>query len=156
MARLRLLCCPSVERGVLTAIIVACGMAAPARAQTGVKDPLSATRPASISNVVALKDSIVPGVDVDQVIQQPAGPPPTPQHTGIKALVKGLIVDVKYLPSRENLLWAGVGGGLALAVHPVDDNLNQSLVGNDFAEEFFKPGKVIGALPTLLGSASVV
>ena len=60
------------------------------------------------------------------------------------------------MPTRENLLWAGAGGGLALAVHPVDDNLNQSLVGSDFAEEFFRPGKVIGAFPTLLGSASVV
>jgi membrane-associated phospholipid phosphatase len=90
------------------------------------------------------------------VIPQPAGPPPTPRHTGIKALVKGLIVDFKYLPSRENLFWAGVGGGLALAVHPLDDNINTALVGNDAAEKFFKPGEILGELGTLLGSASVV
>ena len=97
-----------------------------------------------------------PTADFDQIVQQPAGPPPTPRHTGIKAMVKGLVVDFKYLPSRENLLWAGIGGGLALAVHPLDDNVNRGLVGNDFADKFFKPGEVLGELGTLLGSASVV
>ena len=94
--------------------------------------------------------------DVDQVLQPPAGPPPTPRHTGIKAMVKGLFVDFSVLPSRENALWAGVGGGLALAVHPLDDNVHSALVGNTTAENFFKPGAVLGALPTLLGSASIV
>src|SRR5713226_2570586 len=70
----------------------------------------------------------------DQVIGQPAGPPPTPRHTGIKAMLKGLVIDFKYLPSRENLLWAGVGGGLALAVHPLDDNVNRALVGSSVAD----------------------
>src|SRR5262245_55360921 len=56
--------------------------------------------------------------DGGQVIQKPAGPPPTPRHTGIKAMFKDLGNDVKHLPSRENLFWAGLGGGLALAVHP--------------------------------------
>ena len=32
-----------------------------------------------------------PTVDFDQVMQQPAGPPPTPGHTGIKAMAKGLV-----------------------------------------------------------------
>ena len=53
----------------------------------------------------------VPTIDFDQAIQPPAGPPPTPRHTGIKALVKGLVVDFKYLPSRENLMWAGLAEG---------------------------------------------
>jgi hypothetical protein len=97
-----------------------------------------------------------PRLDFEQVIQQPAGPPPTPRHTGIKALVTGLIIDFKYLPSRENLMWAGIGGGLALAAHPFDDDVNRGLVGNDVAEKFFKPGAVLGALPTLLASASAV
>jgi membrane-associated phospholipid phosphatase len=70
--------------------------------------------------------------------------------------VKGLIVDFKYLPSRENLMWAGIGGGLALAAHPADDNVNEALVGSDFADKFFKPGEVLGELPTLLASSSVV
>src|SRR5262245_5891036 len=82
--------------------------------------------------------------------QQPAGPPPTPRHTGIKALVKGIVVDFKYVPTKENALWAGVGGGLALAVHPFDDDVNKALVGNDAAQNFFRPGEILGELPTLL------
>jgi hypothetical protein len=92
--------------------------------------------------------------DAEQVVQQPAGPPPTPRHTGIKALVKDLGQDVIHLPSKENLFWAGVGGGLALAVHPADDNVNESLVNSDFAHNFFGPGRVIGSLPVLLGTAT--
>jgi PAP2 superfamily len=96
-----------------------------------------------------------PVVNPDQVVQKPAGPPPTPRHTGIKAMVKDLVEDVKHLPSRENLFWAGVGGGLALAVHPADDNVNKALVGSDFADKFFKPGEVLGELPTLLSAATI-
>jgi PAP2 superfamily protein len=99
--------------------------------------------------------TVGPAADDGQVITQPTGPPPTPRHTGIKAMVKDLVQDVKHLPSKENLFWAGVGGGLALAVHPVDDDVNQSLVGSDFAHNFFKPGEVLGELPTLLSAATV-
>jgi len=88
--------------------------------------------------------------------QQPAGPPPTPRHTGIKALVKGIFVDMKYLPSKENALWAAGGGGLALAVHPFDDDVTEKLVGSDAAKKFFKPGEVLGQSYTLFGSAAVV
>ena len=93
--------------------------------------------------------------EAGQVIQQPTGPPPTPRHTGIKAMVKDLGQDVIHLPSKENLFWTGVGGGLALAVHPVDDDVNQSFVNSGFAHDFFRPGKYIGSLPVLLGTATV-
>ena len=97
---------------------------------------------------------LVPAVtamlDAEQVVKQPAGPPPTPRHTGIKALVKDLGNDITHLPSKENLLWVGIGGGLALAAHPFDDDVNQSLANSDFAKSFFRPGEVIGELPTLL------
>jgi hypothetical protein len=43
--------------------------------------------------------------------QQPAGPPPTPRHTGIKAMTKHLVTNFTYLPSMENLYWAGAGAG---------------------------------------------
>ena len=89
-------------------------------------------------------------------IQQPAGPPPTPRHTGIKAMTKHLFTNFKYLPVKENVFWAGAGGGLALIAHPFDDNVNQALVGNDTAEKIFKPGEILGELGTLLGSASAV
>src|SRR5437764_15236506 len=123
-------------------MFVVCGMSSPLRAQIDVERSRS--------------EAGSPAFDFGLVIQQPAGPPPTPRHTGIKAMVKGLIVDFKYLPSRENLLWTGIGGGLALAVHPVDDNVNRGLVGSDVADKVFKPGEILGELGTLLGSASVV
>src|SRR5207247_9422036 len=68
----------------------------------------------------------------------------------------GLVCDCNYCPSRENALWAGVGGGLALAAHPLDENVNRGLVGSDVADKVFKPGEILGELGTLLGSASVV
>ena len=66
-------------------------------------------------------------LDLTAAFQQPAGPPPTPRHTGIKAMAKELVTDVKLLPSKENLMWAIIGGGLALAVHPADDNVNRAV-----------------------------
>ena len=107
------------------------------------------------SNPDASDDSASGLTDAEQVVQKPKGPPPTPRHTGIKALIKSLAVDVKHLPSRQNLFWVGVGGGLALAAHPFDDNVNRALVGSDFADTFFKPGEVLGELPTLLSVATV-
>lgn len=88
--------------------------------------------------------------------QQPAGPPPTPRHTGIKAMTKHLFTNFKYLPVMENVYWAGAGGGLALAAHPFDDNVNEALVGSDTAKNIFKAGEILGELPTLLSTASVV
>ena len=71
-------------------------------------------------------------------------------------MMKDLVEDVKHLPSKENLFWAGVGGGLALAVHPADHRVNKALVNSNFAHDFFKPGEILGELPTLLGSAAAV
>ena len=90
------------------------------------------------------------------VARQPAGAPPTPRHTGIKAMIKYLVTNFKRLPSPENLYWAGAGGGLALAAHPFDDNVQQSMVGNDTAENIFSIGETLGELGMLLGSASAV
>lgn len=142
---------------VLAVMFVVGGIAPPVRAQTNVERPIADASAAPSSRTPALRNPLfAPTVDFDQIVQPPAGPPPTPRHTGIKALVKGLIIDFKYLPSRENLMWAGIGGGLALAVHPADDNLNRALVGDETAEKIFKAGEVLGELPTLLASASVV
>jgi membrane-associated phospholipid phosphatase len=88
--------------------------------------------------------------------EQPAGPPPTPRHTGFKALLKNLVSDVAHLPSLENLYWAGAGGGLALAAHPFDDDANKALVGSSTAKRIFKPGAILGQFPTLISSAAIV
>ena len=67
-------------------------------------------------------------------------------------MAKGIVTNFKYLPSKENLLWAGAGGGLALAAHPLDDDVNDTLVGSKTAENIFKPGEILGELGTLLGT----
>ena len=141
-----------VDSCVLAMVLMACA-ATPLRAQTDAGDPpagIVAAAPTSTDAVFLFP------IDFGQVIQQPAGPPLTPRHTGIKAMAKGFIIDFKYLPSRENLMWAGVGGGLALAVHPADDNVTRSLVGSTAADRFFKAGEVLGESPTLFGSAALV
>jgi membrane-associated phospholipid phosphatase len=145
------------SRRVAAIIVAACGIGAPLGAQTAVEKPAGEASTARSFNLpAAVNPAFPPAVDFDQVVRQPAGPPPTPRHTGLKTMVSGLVVDFKSLPSRENLLWVAVGGGLALAVHPVDDNVNRSLAGSNVAGRIFKPGEVLGQLGPLLGSASVV
>ena len=89
-------------------------------------------------------------------VWQPAGPPPTPRHTGVKALFKDLGSDYAHLPSKENALWLSLGGGLALAAHPFDDDVNEALVGNSVAEDIFRPGAILGNLATLLSTSTVI
>ena len=101
---------------------------------------------------VAIDETTGPNVE----LVQPAGPPPTPRHTDIKTLFKNLVDDVAHLPAKENAIWAGVGGAAALAVHPADESVNHAMVNSDFAQNFFKPGAVIGQLPTLLASSITV
>lgn len=127
-------------RYLVAVTFVMCGVASPLSAQTQS----------------ALGEAIFAPAEVFNQLPQPAGPPPTPRHTGIKAMVKGIFTDLKHIPSKENAIWAGVGGGLALAVHPLDDNINRALVGSHKAENFFKPGEILGEMGTLLGSASIV
>jgi PAP2 superfamily protein len=128
--------CPVVRR-VAIACAIAVLAAGPSRAQEAVQ----------------VADEALT-LDLDQV--RPAGPEPTPRHTGVKALFKNLVDDAAHLPSRENALWAAFGGGLALAVHPADERVNEAMVNSTFAHDFFKPGAVIGALPTLLGASIAV
>jgi hypothetical protein len=69
---------------------------------------------------------------------------------------KDLVEAVKHLPSKENLFWAGLGGGLALAVHPADDNVNEAFVNSDFAHDFFRFGEPLGELYTLIPVSAAV
>jgi len=74
--------------------------------------------------------------------------PPTPPHTGIRALGENLVEDVKKLPAKQNLYLAAIGGGLALAVHPADQNVNASLISHyDGVNKAFAAGKYIGNTP---------
>ena len=147
-----------VSRRFIVALTFWCCAAAALNAQTTL-DATPTTASAQAESAAwsnAIGPALAPDAEVGQVIPQPAGAPPTPRHTGFKAMLISLGRDVKRLPSKENLIWAGVGGGLALAVHPLDDNVNEQLVGNDSAKRFFRPGEIVGQFATLLGSASVV
>lgn len=71
--------------------------------------------------------------------------PPTPEHTGIRALFGNLLEDIKLLPAMQNVYVAGTGGALALAVHPADTNVNVFMTNHhDAWDTFFAPGKYIG------------
>ena len=105
---------------------------------------------------VALVLAMSVRVEAQSLGSQPAGPPPTPAHTGIKATLKELVSDILVLPSKENLAWVSLGAGLALATHPLDDNVNRGMVGSDTAGRVFRPGAVLGQFPTLFATASTI
>jgi hypothetical protein len=74
--------------------------------------------------------------------------PPTPPHTGIRALFGNLGEDVKQLPAVQNAYLAAIGGGLALAAHPFDETFNARLQSHyDTVNSFYAPGKYIGGTP---------
>jgi hypothetical protein len=74
--------------------------------------------------------------------------PPTPEHTGIRALFVNLGEDIKKLPAKPNLYVAAIGGGLAAAAHPADSGLNVRLRSHyNAANKAFAVGKYIGNTP---------
>jgi len=74
--------------------------------------------------------------------------PPTPPHTGFKALLTNIGTDVKHLPSTESVVIAAVGGALAGGVHPFDNTVNVHLRNHyDAYNTFFAPGKYYGDTP---------
>ena len=89
-------------------------------------------------------------------IGQPAGAPPTPRHTGVHQMLRDLVEDFKHLPSKENLFWAATGGGLALAVHPIDDNIMRAWGGNQTMQNWFKLGKYLGQSYVLIPTAATI
>ena len=89
-------------------------------------------------------------------IEKPSGPPPTPEHTGLRALGINVLHDFAHLPSKENLFWVGVGTGAALALHPWDDNVNRHFLGNGSIDAVFIPGKYVGQTYTLLGTSLAI
>jgi membrane-associated phospholipid phosphatase len=78
--------------------------------------------------------------------------PPTPAHTGFLAGIKGLKEDIKHLPSRQNLIIAAAGGGLALGVHAFDQSVNTRVLNQyDIVNDVFAPGKYYGGTAEQLG-----
>ena len=54
-------------------------------------------------------------------------------------------------------MWVAIGSGLALAVHPLDDNVNEALLGQrDCCTAIFKPGAILGQSYTLLAISATI
>lgn len=70
---------------------------------------------------------------------------PKPAHTGLSTLFRDTALDYAYFPQRESTWWIlGIGGALALAVHPADNSVNAHLATSGAANNFWKPGHIIG------------
>src|SRR5258705_2461650 len=90
---------------------------------------------------VVAQDANNPSVPATEPAQQPAPTqapagsdapaeakePPTPPHTGFRAMARGLGEDFKNLPAKENMYLALMGGALAAGAHPVDQSFNARL-----------------------------
>ena len=70
---------------------------------------------------------------------------PMPAHTGLSTLFRDTALDYWYFPQRESTWWIlGIGGALALAVHPADNSVNAHLATSGAANNFWKAGHIIG------------
>jgi len=79
---------------------------------------------------------------------------PPIEHTGWKTLIKDTGRDFAAFPRRKSTWVLLAGGGVAaLAVYPADDYVQSHILGNDTADKFFKPGKIIGGAPFQVGTA---
>ncbi len=74
--------------------------------------------------------------------------PPTPAHTGIHALFRNLGEDYKHLWAVDNAIVALAGGGVALAVHPLDPTFNLHLRSHyTLVNDIYAPAKYYGDTP---------
>jgi len=85
---------------------------------------------------------------------QPEEKAPPHVHTGWKTLLKDSAKDFVAFPQRTST-WTivGIAGAAALAAHPADDYVEQHIVGNDNADNFFALGKWIGSAQVQVGTA---
>lgn len=119
------------------------------------------TEPAAAAAAIGTADSqdvAAPVQTAEAPRQEPeqseAKKPPTPPHTGVRALLAGVADDFKHLPNVPNLEVAAIGGAAALSVHPLDDDVNVKLRGDhDTATPIFAAGKFIGQTAVQVGAA---
>ena len=135
-------------------VLVACTLVVPVAAQESARTEPPTGPSTSGPNACTSSDSFLecsppdlfgmaarePALVFDQ-IEQPAPPPPTPAHTGIKAMIKAMGRDIVNLPSRQNLVWVGVGAGLTAAAHPLDNKTNATLAAD--AEQGVRAGSCV-------------
>ena len=90
------------------------------------------------------------------VFAQTATPPPEPDP--FTHIFHNLFLDAKRLPSIETAVTLGVGGGLALAVHPFDDEVTEHAtaggprtfyeVGSNLGDGWVQVGFAVGTYAT--------
>jgi membrane-associated phospholipid phosphatase len=98
------------------------------------------------TSAAAQTDASVPADRQEQGADE--NEPPTPAHTGIRALFGNLGEDIKHLPAMQNVYLAAIGGGLALAAHPADATLNAHLQSqSDTGDDWWALGKYLGDTP---------
>jgi hypothetical protein len=145
---------------MLMAIVISLGVA---DSPTGAPCDAGPVTPASFAdNQTQTGPPPPPGEELDRVDQDgnqkrddpDAKEPPTPPHTGVRALLEGTLKDFEHLPSAPNAMITVAGTGAAFAVHPLDDNVNAKLRGHeDAASPAFALGKWIGQTPVQVGVA---
>ena len=93
--------------------------------------------------------------------QDPQKPPAAVGEEGKKptrgffsSLGHNLKDDVKHLPRLNSVYWLAGGGAAALAIHPLDDNINSHFAGTGTSDKLWKPGQVIGNTGFLLGAGT--
>ena len=107
----------------------------------------------SADNAEILEGIVLPGRDEAIVQGSEEKKPPTPAHTGFRALFDGVISDFKHLPSKPNLYITVVGAGAALAVHPADKTFNQHLLSeSDVVTDAWTPGHIVGQTGVMVGA----
>jgi hypothetical protein len=84
--------------------------------------------------------------------QDPLPEPKKETRGFVSALGHNLVDDIKHLPRRNSVYWLVGGGVAALAVHPLDDDVNRRLLGSDISNAFI-PGKYIGSTEVQVGAA---
>jgi hypothetical protein len=88
------------------------------------------------------------GKSDDSAKQSEEKKPETPPHTGIRALLDGLRLDITRIPSRQNLYIALGGGALAFSVHPLDQEFNAHLRSHyEIVNNVYAPAKYYGDTP---------
>jgi hypothetical protein len=68
---------------------------------------------------------------------------PSPDREPFLYLFHNLVLDAKRLPSVETAVTLGIGGGLALAVHPADDTVTERATAGG-PRDFYEVGSNIG------------
>lgn len=157
-------------RTTLPLLLIASLLPALASAQSGARldtsPAFTATEPAAPIATSLAFDSQPP--DPAPAAQAPAGQEPEqkppaavgeagtkPTRNFLSALVHNLGDDVKHMPRWNSVYFLAGGGAGALLIHPVDDDINRHFIGTQ-TDWLYKPGKIVGATPTVLGAAAAM